>query len=366
MTIRKITILGAGHGGCAAAADLSTRGFEVCLQSRSEDRLQPIRNRGGIEARGIHKGFVPIRELTTNVGDAVDGADLVMLVTPSIAHESYARALAPVLRPDIPIFLNPGHTCGGLHFVHELRKAGYKGKVRCCETVTLTYICRMEGPATVGIYCYTRKLQLGAFPGKHTEGLNMLIHSLFPEVVPASSVLETALSNMNAVFHPPGMLMNTGWIESTSGNFLFYNKGITEAVGRVVSAVDAERMAIARALGVPCRSFIQTFYEAGLTTKEAFESGSVARVCHESEPNRTIKSPSSLDDRYIHEDVGFGLVPMTALARLAGIETPSIDALIHLVSEATGIRYNETGLTLKKMGLQGIALEDLFRFVQDG
>jgi opine dehydrogenase len=194
----------------------------------------------------------------------------------------------------------------------------------------------------------------------------MLIHSLFPEVVPASSVLETALSNMNAVFHPPGMLMNTGWIESTDGNFLFYNQGITEAVGRVVSAVDAERMAIARALGVPCRSFIQRFYEAGLTTKEAFESGSVARACRESEPNRTIKSPSSLDDRYIHEDVGFGLVPMTALARLAGIETPTIDALIHLVSKATGIRYDETGLTLKKMGLHGIALEDLFRFVQYG
>ncbi len=70
----------------------------------------------------------------------------------------------------------------------------------------------------------------------------------------ASSVLETALSNLNAVFHPTGMIMNAGWIEHTGGNFLFYREGITEAVGRVTAAVDAERMAIARALRVPVRS----------------------------------------------------------------------------------------------------------------
>ena len=55
------------------------------------------------------------------------GADLIMLVVPSVAHEPYARALAPLLDGSQPIFLNPGHTGGGLHFLHELRKAGYHG-----------------------------------------------------------------------------------------------------------------------------------------------------------------------------------------------------------------------------------------------
>ena len=49
-------------------------------------------------------------------------------------------------------------------------------------------------------------------------------------------MIETALGNMNAVFHPPGMIMNAGWIESTNGNFLFYREGITEAIGRVTAA----------------------------------------------------------------------------------------------------------------------------------
>ncbi len=304
--------------------------------------------------------------MTTDVTEAVDGVDLIMLVVPSVAHEYYARVLAPLLTPDRPVFLNPGHTGGGLHFVHELRRAGYGKPVKTCETVSLTYICRMEGPAAVGIYTSTKQLGFAAFPGKHSAELHALLKPLYPEIVLRLSVLETALGNMNAVFHPPGMLMNAGWIESTGGDFLFYKQGITEAVGRVVSAVDAERMAVAKALGVPAISFLEAFFQAGLTTQAAAESGSIARACRESEPNKTIKSPSSLDHRYVHEDVGFGLVPMAALGRLAGVPTPTIDAIVRLMSRTVGIDYGRMGLTLEKMGLIGRAPADLAQFLQGG
>ena len=364
--IRSVAILGAGHGGCAAAADLTRRGYAVRLQARKAERLKPLRERGGIETRGVLQGFVSIATMTTDVAEAVESSDLIMLVVPSVAHEHYAQALAPLLTPDRPVFLNPGHTGGGLHFVRELRQAGYRKPVKTCETISLTYICRMEGPATVGIYTYTKQLGFAAFPGKHSAELHALLRPLYPETVLRSSVLETALSNMNAVFHPPGMLMNAGWIESTHGDFLFYNQGITEAVGRVVSAVDTERMTIAEALGVPAISFLEAFYQAGLTTKAAVESGSVARACRESGPNKTIKSPSSLDHRYVHEDVGYGLVPMAALGRLAGVPTPTIDAIVHLTSQAVGIDYSRTGLTLAKMGLVGKGPAELMQFLQSG
>jgi opine dehydrogenase len=103
-----------------------------------------------------------------------------------------------------------------------------------------------------------------------------------------------------------------------------------------------------------------------LTTAAAHASGSISRACRESEPNATIKAPASLDHRYVHEDVGYGLVPFAALGRLAGVPTPTIDAIVHLVSEATGIRYGESGLTLPKMGLAGKRPEDLAQFLLDG
>lgn len=361
-----IAILGAGHGGCAAAADLTKRGFEVRLHARREATLEPLRATGGIHVRGVQEGFVPLGHMTTDLAEAIAGADLVMLAVPSSAHETYARELAPRLTPDLPVFLNPGHTGGGLHFVDELRKAGCEQDIKTCETVTLTYICRKEAPDTVAIYSYTKRLASSAFPGKHSDELFALLRTLYPEVRKASSVLETGLGNLNAVFHPPGMLMNAGWIESTGGDFLFYHQGITPAVGRVVASVDAERIAIAQALDVPTRTFLESFHAAGLTTEEALRSGDISRACRESAPNRTIKSPGTLDHRYVHEDVGYGLVPMAAFGRLAGVATPTIDAIVHLTSVAVDIDYTTHGLTLDKMGLEGKRAEEIDRFIREG
>jgi opine dehydrogenase len=162
------------------------------------------------------------------------------------------------------------------------------------------------------------------------------------------------------------MIMNAGWIQHTGGDFLFYREGFTDAVGRVTAAVDAERLAIARALGVPAMPFIDVFYEAGLTTRAARDSGDISRACKESEPNKTIKSPSSLDHRYLHEDVGYGLVPMAALGRLAGVATPTIDALVQLAGLAVGIDYAREGLTLERLGLAGKSPSELLTLVEEG
>ncbi len=273
-------------------------------------------------------------------------------------------ALAPLIDGSQPIFLNPGHTGGGLNFLHELRRAGYRGPLRSCETVTLTYITRMEGPATVNIYSYTRRLRFAALPGRHAAEMFALVKPLYPDIVAATSVLETGLGNLNAVFHPPGMIMNAGWLERTG--FLFYREGFTPAVGRVTAAVDAERIAVATALGIPAIPFLDLFYDAGLTTRAARDSGDIARACEESESNRTIKAPPRLDHRYIHEDVGYGLVPMAALGRLAGIATPTMDALVQLASIALGIDYGRDGLTLERLGLAGKSPAELARFAEQG
>ena len=52
MTVQRIAVLGAGNGGCAAAADLGARGFEFRLYNRSRERLAPLLERGGLERHG--------------------------------------------------------------------------------------------------------------------------------------------------------------------------------------------------------------------------------------------------------------------------------------------------------------------------
>jgi opine dehydrogenase len=367
MAIKKIAVLGAGNGGCAAAADLTLRGFEVRLFSRSDKTLLPIMKRGGISLveEGAEK-FAGLYFVSPLIVPVVTGTDLIVVAAPAVAHEYLAGSLAPHLRDGQIILLNPGHTGGSLHFAQLLRASGSKVHFKLCETVTLTYICRMPEPARVEIYRRTTHLRCAAFPARDTAALVREVSAVFPNVVAAENVMATGFANINAVMHPAGILGNAGWIEKTGGDFLFYREGITPAVAAWIEAVDRERLEIVRCLKLEPLRFVDIFHRSGLTSEEARASGSVYRAIKESEPNRSIKSPSSLDHRYIKEDVGYGLVPMAEVGRLFGVKTPVMDALISLASTALGIDFRSAGLTLEKMGLGGVEPGQLQPILENG
>lgn len=367
MAINKIAVLGAGNGGCAAAADLTLRGFEVRLFSRSEETLMPIRKLGGITlVENDEEKFTAPYFVSPHLPPVIDGVDLIIVTVPAVAHEYLANGMARYLQDGQRIMLNPGHTGGSLHFANSLRHAGVKAKIRLCETVTLTYICRMPEPARVEIYRRTTYLRCAAFPGADGPSLVPEIQEIYPNVVRAQDVLETGFSNINAIMHPAGMLGNAGWIEKTGGDFLYYHEGITPAIAAWIERVDQERLEIVKRLILEPRRFVDIFFQAGLTTQEARDSGSVYRAIHESAPNQTIKAPPSLNHRYIREDVGFGLVPMAEIGHSLGVQTPVIDALITLASAVHKIDYRVEGLTLKKMGLGGVRPRDIPKIMREG
>jgi opine dehydrogenase len=367
MSIKKIAVLGAGNGGCAAAADLTLRGYEVRLFSRSESTLMPIAKRGGIDLveNGAEKFAAPFF-VSPDLPPVVNGADLIIIAAPAVAHQYLAKNLARHLAEGQRVLLNPGHTGGSLHFANMLRTFGFQAKIKLCETVTLTYICRMPEPARVEIYRRTTNLRCAAFPGKEGPGLVKEIGEIYSNIIVAENVLETGLSNINAIMHPAGMLGNAGWIEKSGGDFYYYREGITPSIAAWIDEVDRERLEIVERLGLKPLRFIDIFYQAGLTSEEARASRSIYRAIHESEPNRTIKSPATLDHRYIKEDVGYGLVPMAEIAKLLGVETPVIDALIRLASVISRTDYRKEGLTLEKMGLASVAAEHLPTVLHDG
>lgn len=365
--IQKIAVLGAGNGGCAAAADLTLRGFQVRLFARSESTIAKLAKLGEIELveGGVSKKAAPYF-MSPHLPPVVQDVDLIVIATPAIGHEYLAKGLANYLVDGQRILLNPGHTGGSLHFANLLRQLGCKAQVQLCETVTLTYICRMRQPGRVEVYRRTTHLRCAALPGKHTAELVGELQSVFPNVIAAANVLETGFSNINAIMHPAGMLGNAGWIEKTGGDFLYYREGITPTIGAWIDALDQERLAIVHALGISPLRFVDIFHGAGLTTTEARDSGSAYQAIHESEPNFTIKSPPSLDHRYIKEDVGYGLVPMAEIGKLLGLKTPVMDALITLASVALGVDFRREGLTLEKMGLAGAGPDGLQKILIDG
>ena len=142
---------------------------------------------------------------------------------------------------------------------------------------TLPYICRMTGEGEVTLWKRADRLLFAALPAAHTPQMLDTFRTVFGALEPATSVLETSLSNLNAVMHPGAMVLNAGWIEHTGGDFRF-SEGTTPAVGRVIAATDAERLAIGARLDLSLVSFMDTFYASGYTTEGAWRSGEVYRA----------------------------------------------------------------------------------------
>ena len=365
--VRSVAVLGAGNGGCAAAADLTRRGFEVRLFNRTRTRIEPIVERGGLELSGeAGEGFVELPVVTDDMAVAVRGADLVMVTAPLLALPAYAPSLAELLPPGGVVFLNPGHVGGGLFLVHEIHRLTGRTDVRTAEVSTLSYACRMRGPAAIDVLGVMSALPFAAFPGRHADELFEQVRSLYAGAMPVADVLETAFLDINAVEHPPQIICNAGWVEHTRGEYLFYYEGTTPSVGRVIDRLDEERRAIAAALGVRTRPFVDVFHEMGYTSARAVEVGTAFAALQDSAPNRWITGPPSLDHRYLHEDVGWGLVPWAELGRSGGVPTPVMDALISLGGALAGRDYRVEGLTLERLGLAGKGPQELPAYLHEG
>ena len=353
-----VAVIGAGNVGCALAADLALRGIEVRLFNRSPGRLAAIRDAGGIMVTGQIEGFAALSLVAGSLKQAAAGAGVVAATVPTASLPAYAAALARVTTDEQLIWLNPGHSGGALYLAAELARAG-RGERTICQLTTASHISRLTGPATVRVFLRSRA-SLAALPASHLQECHRRLDTLLPgQFGQAETVLETDLANLNAILHPPGMVCNAGWIEATGGKFGFYAEGSGRAVARVMDAIDAERLALARALGVRAVPFAELFRQLGFTAGEQVRADGAYHVIRHSELIRPIQSPPKLDHRYLHEDVGWGLVPWMHLAAAAGSPAPTIAALTHLAGMINGTHYLREGLTLERMGLAGKTLREI-------
>ena len=246
-----------------------------------------------------------------------------------------------------------------------MRRLGHANPVTC-EAATLPYICRKIAPDRIKVSRKSSRLRFAAFPASRTTELLEELKPLFPALVPVSSVLDTVFFYTNAIHHPPALLCNIGRVESTNGDYCHYYDGITPSVGRMIDALDRERTGLGAALGCDPPRLSDYFYQMGYTNEAGRDGGTAYDVFHNSEPNRWIRAPSSIDHRFFNEDIPFGLVPLTELGTLVNMPMRVSRAVILLAEIATGRPYRESGLTLQRMGLDGLSADAVKRLVQRG
>jgi opine dehydrogenase len=105
----RYAVIGAGHGGKAMAAHLALMGFPVALYNRTPENVAAIKERGGIGLRsyeGGPHGFGELALVTSDMGKALQEADVIMVVVPSMAHRDIARKASRHLRDGQIVVLN--------------------------------------------------------------------------------------------------------------------------------------------------------------------------------------------------------------------------------------------------------------------
>ena len=354
----RIAVLGAGNGAHAFAGDLALRGHSVRLYNKFADEIGALQASGGVTLEGAVTGFGPLELVTTDIGPVAADADIILVVVPAVAHAFMAEACAPHLRDGQLILLCPGRTGGALEFRQVLRAWGVKRRVIVAEAQTLLFVCRISGPARVRITAVKRETSLAALPACDTSLALGRIAPLYPQFTAAADVLETGLENIGAVFHPATTLLSTSRIES-GAPFEFY-LDMTPSTARVIEAIDAERLAAARAYGVTTESASEWLGRSyvgisGNTLHERIQTN----VAY-----RGIAAPRSLDTRYIWEDVPTGLVPMVELGRLAGVAMPASAAVVNLACAVLRRDFWREGRNATRLGLSGLSVSAVKAFVE--
>jgi opine dehydrogenase len=359
----KVAIIGAGNGGVCIGAYMARKGATVNLYDKFDAVVAPIREKGGVDLKGVEgEGFAPFALATDNLSVAIHGCHLLMVVTPAFAHKELAEICGPLLTEGQIVVLNPGRTAGAIEFYSTARKRGGNHFI-VAEAQSLVYACRRTGTTEGTIYKVKNTMPLATMPASDIEKALAVLRLFYPQFIAMKDTLETGLLNIGAIFHPGPTLLNIARVESKN-RFRHYIDGITPCVGTLLDAIDAERCAVAAALDTPTLTTVQ--WLKSVYGEDIQDTVGIYEAVQKQSAYKEIMASNDPYVRYITEDVPMSLVPLSELGKIVGVSTPAMDAVITITSMIHKTDYRKNGRNLTALGLERMDKKALRAFVENG
>jgi opine dehydrogenase len=371
-----VAVLGGGNGGHAVAANLSLAGFKVNFFElpRFADSFEKVLRTKEIQIQGVSvDGVAKLNLATTDIQQAIKNADVIFVITPAFGHKAMAEVSAPFVQDGQTIVLMPG-SGGSLEFINIFKQKKVKQEVTFAESCTLPYGARLKGLGHVSVLINVVILPTGIFPSRKTGEVIPKLKQFYPMIVPAKDVLEAAINNPNPIVHPIATLLSATRIEHSKGEFYLYAEGMTPAVARAYESLNQERLSICKVLGY------KLYHWDNLEFKD-YNLGETEEECRYRILNTSMdaafgkdgiyagikmKGPEHLKDRYVTEDVPYGMVFLSTLGDLLRVPTPTHDAVIQLASVINRTDYWKAGRGMKQLGLSKLDKKGLKKFLLDG
>jgi opine dehydrogenase len=359
----EIAVLGGGHGCYAAAADLADRGHNVRFWRRDAEAFASVLETRTIALKdpdGDREATLALA--TTDAGEAMAGADLVVMPLPATAQAGMAPILANHLTDGQVVYLAPG-SFGSYVLAKELRDRGNRADVAFADAGTLPYLARKHPNGAIAIATRASRLPTGVFPARLGDHAFPVLEQAYPAIERRADALDAALLNHGPMIHPPLILLNAGPIQHFD-TWDIHNEGTQPFIRSVTDTLEAERISVREHLGYGAPHFpLADHYD-----REVGEEPMYGDLGHE----RLVDSGDWREDldlhthRYLREDIVYGLAFFVSLARWAGIETPVAAGLLAIAGAGVGEDLYAQGRTVEACGLADLDVDGLHRLLREG
>mgnify|MGYP003583487773 CR=1 FL=1 len=352
----RVGILGAGAVAFGTAAFLAEKGHEPLIWSPSGERTVRFSGGAPLLASGAIVGRFDVAVADT-CRQAVEDADVVLVALPGYAHRATLEAAAPCIRSGQPLIISSHMSFGALYVSGLLRERGVQAPVIAWGTTLLTAV--QPSLTEVQVVSVRARIDIATLPEASLDDALRVCMALFGDrFVPRDGLLAIALSNLNPQNHLAIALLNLTRMER--GESWRQSENVTPAVGRFIEALDAERLAIARACGVAVKTVREHFSQSFHVPQDSVFA--MNQQMHR-QGNATL-GPKTADSRYVTEDVPFGLVATVQLARLCGVPAPLHEAGVAVLCVAYGRDFVRENDLLRAIGFEALSLAQLRRLAQ--
>ena len=355
----KVAILGAGGVGLGMAAVVASKGMEVSLWGPAANGIGPVLGGKPIVSKGVIEGEFPVAA-SLDIGTVVKDADAVIVAVPGNGHRAVMDLLAPHVGQDQVLAISSHMSLSALYLSRRLSVRGLACPI--CAWATTATTSKRTAPGKVHLTTVRQHIVASTVRRDDWAYATDRLTRIFGDVfVPAPDVMAVTLTNVNPEVHLAVALCNLTRMEY--GEKWGTYRGISGAVGRLIEALDRERLSLGARFGLEVHTVQEHLHESfGLPI------GSVAEMAAEQHVRRKGASPGpeTLEHRYVTEDVPFGIVPIVKFGRIAGVDVSLHEAGLGLIDALYGRSFVAENDILPRLEIDSLDGERLLALCREG
>ncbi len=395
--MKTVAVLGAGNSGKGLAGDAALAGHKVRLWETSAfaQNIESLKITRQIRVYGSQnnsKGFkrdgiATLEKVTTNMKEAVSGAEIIAVSVVSLGFENLFEQLIPCLEDGQVISFYPDNYASFI-LRKKMREMGCNKKVIIGGWSSLPYGARVtnNGPLNEVFFVYrATSLRGDTLPSKDRDEFFKEMRGfacMDPiDFLPGDTMLDVNFCNVNPILHVPAVLMNAGAIDNwgiidpvgdKNEYYSIYRHGLSPSVSKVQYGIYLEEVKMAQALGVGIQHYDKDVFFSRLSIlgPEFMGEGFIIPI-EENMPDwyRMEYFPGArftVQNRYVSEDVPVGTKIFYELGKKAGVKTPILESMITIGGLVNDTDYFEKGWTLDKLGIEKMGKEELLTYLREG